>query len=356
MNEKRHSPPDTPVTEPAAPLAFSDMAKELTPNGESAIELAMLAVNGLILYAAETTAQNIDSDIDGNWPDLVKAARSMTERIVHTAALDERVPVIDFMNEFDAQADNASEYPEEVIDVSPEHKEAGLRGLAWYARELIVTAGLDCEPHIKDAQNMMSNFTARWDFLQPPYNRFNDAINAELDVLRTEAEKSAPGLVKQVQRLRDRLAENYAVYKRDTLDLGKEGIFYAAAEIFPVIEAYEYFSQEHRYRESEINFLLKFENPLEFVSDRWAATSVAHARTIEGIFADQERTLQKGGYTLMPDDPDPAPNVSETPQKAADTGEKLSVMERIRQAAKDAKEQPHTLKDSPGRKKPGQEL
>ena len=71
------------------------------------------------------------------------------------------------------------------------------------------------------------------------------------------------------QLLQDRLADNFAVYKQDMLELGSDGLFKSAAEIAAVSEAFDYFSTEHGFDESEVDFLLKFENPLEFLSDKW---------------------------------------------------------------------------------------
>jgi len=70
-------------------------------------------------------------------------------------------------------------------------------------------------------------------------------------------------------RLRERLAENFNEYKRDMLDMDKEKIFFAANEIAPIQQAYEYFSQEHSYSKDEVDFLLKFQNPLERHSGRF---------------------------------------------------------------------------------------
>ena len=169
---------------------------------------------------------------------------------------------------------------------------------------------------------------------------------------------AAPGIEDLEQQLRDRLKDNYEVFKRDTMDQSKEGIFYSAAEILPVMNAYAYFTQEHKYIESDVDFLLKFENPLELITDRWSAAPVhvSYTQIVDGIFNDQERTLEKGGYTLMPDEPDPVPAAPEAPQKIAETSERPSVLDRIRQHAKEARERPAVPKDAPDRKKSGPEL
>ena len=154
----------------------------------------------------------------------------------------------------------------------------------------------------------------------------------------------------QEQRLMDRLADNYSRFKRDRLASDKETIFYSAAEIHPIMESYEYFAHEHQYTESEVEFLLKFKNPLELISDRWSAASVVHDRIVEDVFAAQEWTLKKGGYALVPDEQTPVPPENARPVANAD--ERPSTLDEIRRARKDMRERPATPKnDTLGRKK-----
>ena len=155
------------------------------------------------------------------------------------------------------------------------------------------------------------------------------------------------------QQLQDRLADNFAAYKRDILDLSGEGIFKSAAEIAAVSESFEYFSKEHVFDESEVDFLLKFENPLEVISDRWNITLEHLSNTLDAIFDNQEHTLEKGGYNLMSDKSASAPAVPETPKTAVQSvgkDEQPSVMEQIRQAAKEIRERTAEPKDTPGKK------
>jgi len=476
------NPPDT---EPS-PLTFADLGRELTRNGESSTELALLAVNGLIIFAAETTAQNYKTDRDSDWAEKVSAAQKITGEIIHFTALDERMPVIDFFNEFENQEENAREYPDQIFEPSPEQKEAGLRGLAWYACEMLTTLGLENENKVTDVQSMMAAFAAQWETLQPLYERLNNGIQAEISELRTAAlnfvpedfdqvveaavvaevdaeiftelrqrlidraqqnwdvfrntplvttpediyhrairvvarrdanifindykdftaeqvnclllfanpvdlvagyldpksdieempgilasirddlenlkqhyalapDPSAPTLDELVQRLRDRLDDNYEVYMTDTMDLSKTEIFKLAGDIANTQNAYEYFTEDHVYSESEVSFLLKFQFPLQVLSDGWQNRLPVDEERIEGIFDSQEYTL-KSGYELMPDEPDPVPAAS-VPLKVTDAAsEKPSVMDRIRQAALEAKERSATSKDTPDRKKSGPEL
>jgi hypothetical protein len=140
------------------------------------------------------------------------------------------------------------------------------------------------------------------------------------------------------------------------LDLSKDAIFKSASEIAAVTEVYEYVTQEHCFMESEVEFLLKFQNPLDVLSDGRNAQLYDVRDTIDWIMKDQERTLQKGGYELMPDDSEYASVVPEAPQKAEATGEKTSVMDRIRQHAAEQRELPNLPKDAPSRKKYDPEL
>ena len=55
----------------------------------------------------------------------------------------------------------------------------------------------------------------------------------------------------------------------EALRLGKEGLFYDAPEITSVLQSHEYFRNEYAFTTGQAEFLLKFQNPLELVSDRW---------------------------------------------------------------------------------------
>jgi hypothetical protein len=166
------------------------------------------------------------------------------------------------------------------------------------------------------------------------------------------ADPSAPSLDDMVAQLRGRLAENYEVFKRDMLDTGKENIFYSAAEILPVQEAYSYFAHEHNYLESDVAFLLKFQNPLELVSDRWSDRRGV-TEMVDAIFKNQERTISQGGYALAADEPEPARSVVETPEKSAAAVEKPSVLAQLREARNAPKE---PRRDNPQKDRGGPEL
>jgi len=152
------------------------------------------------------------------------------------------------------------------------------------------------------------------------------------------------------QQLQERLADNFAVYKQDIMDLNKDELFKSAAEIASVSEAFAYFSTEHGFIESEVDFLLKFENPLELLSEKWDVGLRNLPNTLDAIFGNQERTLQKGGYTLISDEPSPVISAAPARNNAGADG-KLSVIEQIRQAAKESRERTIDPKETPGKKK-----
>jgi hypothetical protein len=111
-----------------------------------------------------------------------------------------------------------------------------------------------------------------------------------------------------------------------------------------VRQSYEYFRDEHAFTTGQAEFLLKLENPLELMSDKWSDRIGDLRGSVSAVFHDQERTLRSGSYALAPDE-----SVSEPPRSSAGRDEKTSVLDLIRQAARDAKDRPAVLKDSPGR-------
>jgi hypothetical protein len=129
------------------------------------------------------------------------------------------------------------------------------------------------------------------------------------------------------QRLCDRLTKNFADYKSEMMDASKESLFKSAAEIASAQEAFDYFTQEYDFRASDLDFLLKFQNPLELLSDKWVSPFNDVNGRVASIFSEQERTLQKGGYILAPDE-----HSSSEPNRAAHENETgyTSVVDRIR--------------------------
>lgn len=152
-------------------------------------------------------------------------------------------------------------------------------------------------------------------------------------------ESSEPHGLDKEELLRNRLAKNYDDYSVTILDYEKRELFNEAEQIASVKQAYDYLTEEHSFSESEVDFLLKFENPLEVFSDRWSATINDVSYDVRNFFEDQERALKWGGYELVPEDSLP----TDASHKAIGA-EKLSVMDKIRKAREEAKENPATRK------------
>ena len=183
-------------------------------------------------------------------------------------------------------------------------------------------------------------------YIDTPENR--DAIADHFEQHRL----SLPAEPALVQALGDRLDDNFAGYKDEMMRLEKTHIFNDASEISAVQQAYGYFREEHHYTTGQADFLLKLENPLELVSDRWGDGIGGVRDVVNAIFSDQERTLRGGSYILAPD----TAGTTDAHRPLAGTGEKPSVMEQIRRAAKEARERPAVPKDAPGHKKCETEL
>ena len=158
-------------------------------------------------------------------------------------------------------------------------------------------------------------------------------------------EANAVYLEEPENRLRDRLAENFGTYERDMLNMDKEKIFYKANQIVTVMQAYEYFSREHSFTKAEVDFLLKFQNPLKMISDRWAGMPEPR-NMINAMLRDKERILRQSNYALMPDGADAAliapkyPSTEqEHPQEAIAADGKPIVKGETKQEEEEAKEQ-----------------
>jgi len=153
--------------------------------------------------------------------------------------------------------------------------------------------------------------------------------------------------------LQDRLDENFAEYKAEALRFGKSELFGSAADIAAVSQSYEYFRNEHAFTTGQAEFLLKLQDPLELISDKWCKQIQDISYVVKDIFSDQERVLDGRIYALASDG---RADAGKPQRPAVKADEKPSVMEQIRQAAKEARERPADAKDITGRKKSGPEL
>lgn len=174
-------------------------------------------------------------------------------------------------------------------------------------------------------------------YVDTPENR--EVITKHFEQLRL----SSPAEPDVVFDVHNRLEECLEEYKEETLCLKKSEIYESAVEIATMLQAYEYFIYEHPFTTGQAEFLLKFQNPLELLSDK-IPLGYNLCDSAEYILSEehQEQILKSGSYELISDD-------SVTPQDKTNTtlgsGEKPSVIDEIRQSQKDAREHPPTQKD-----------
>ena len=304
---------------------------------------------------------NLTSDaLSQTAPELTPAQKALDEPDAfdnaEVTALRERL-----INKLDA---NLANYFDDlrgrdvIISVDKSSDIAAMTGAHYYLTELhnFHTSELNYLLQFKEPLQVVAD-EFRWDFAienrsDIMWNVFHkqDALKNGRHALMSESE--IPSFEELEQRLQNRLVDNFAVYKRDMMDLSGEELFKSAAEIASVSEAFDYFSKENGFIESEVEFLLKFENPLEFLSDKWDVGLRDLNHILEGIFDNQGRTLQNGGYALISDESSPiVPVTSANERGKTETNEKLSVMEEIRQAQKNANNRSTEPKETHGKKK-----
>jgi hypothetical protein len=106
-------------------------------------------------------------------------------------------------------------------------------------------------------------------------------------------------IIEKQKRLMRRIEKNFADYKASVLKLDKQSIFDKAAEIASVKHVAQYMTNIHGYYERDIDYLLKFQNPLELVADHYQLNLHAELNTVIARICDtQDHTSD---YPLMPE-------------------------------------------------------
>lgn len=77
------------------------------------------------------------------------------------------------------------------------------------------------------------------------------------------------GSVLRVRELTDRLSQNLSDYRDSLLTLDKEEIISDAGMIAAVSDTHYYLTESHDFEDSEVDYLLLFENPLALVAEKW---------------------------------------------------------------------------------------
>lgn len=137
------------------------------------------------------------------------------------------------------------------------------------------------------------------------------------------------------QLLIERLDKNLADYRDHLMGFDQWALIDMAARIAHTQEVHDYLVDRYGFREGEIEYLLRFQNPLEVVTDAWEVQrqDIADLDFIMHSVCDRKDSL--ADYPLYTEAEKPA------------TGQKSSILGQLRDAAKDAQAQPP--KDGPGK-------
>jgi len=100
------------------------------------------------------------------------------------------------------------------------------------------------------------------------------------------------------EKLMRRIEKNFADYKASVLKLDKQSIFDKAAEIAAVKRVLHYMTNIHGYYERDIDYLLKFQNPLKLVADRYQVNTRAYLHDVIARICDTQDIT--GDYPFMP--------------------------------------------------------
>jgi len=156
------------------------------------------------------------------------------------------------------------------------------------------------------------------------------------------------------EQLIGRLNANLTEYVHSLHDFCEEEIIGTSSEIAAMAGAHYYLTEIHNFHTSELEYLLKFQNPLQVVADQFEleAEIENHSAVIRDIF-DSQSALH-GDYALADAGTNalsPAANVAAHGQ---DAGENPSVLERIHRAREDAKANPAPQREARGNDRTGE--
>ncbi|MDR2515406.1 MAG: DUF3848 domain-containing protein [Christensenellaceae bacterium] len=145
----------------------------------------------------------------------------------------------------------------------------------------------------------------------------------------------------QKRELFQRLDSNLSEYCESLMSADKREIIGMAEEIAAQYAARDYLKSGYEFREGEVEYLLSFKHPLAVVANQWPGTMdglVPMDSVVQDILTDR---ASHGDY-LKADAP-------HTPTAVAKATEKTSVMDTIRHAREDAKNNPAPHKDTTGK-------
>jgi len=106
----------------------------------------------------------------------------------------------------------------------------------------------------------------------------------------------------KLELLIDCLNKNLEDYHDSLMGFGNRELIAMAGTISSMSDAHFYLTEHHEFDGSEIDFLLKFQNPLNVVADFWAERNLDMSDmsfALENIFSKQDAVLEE--YPLMSD-------------------------------------------------------
>lgn len=102
------------------------------------------------------------------------------------------------------------------------------------------------------------------------------------------------------EKLIKRLERNYADYRAKIARMDTTEIFESIEEITATKEMYEYLSDRHRFEPGQLDYLLRFQNPLEVLCDLYVSGCWNKDDTMENIVqtaCDKQESL--ANYPLV---------------------------------------------------------
>ncbi|MDR2088510.1 MAG: hypothetical protein LBP73_04040 [Clostridiales Family XIII bacterium] len=180
-------------------------------------------------------------------------------------------------------------------------------------------------------------------YLDTPENR------ALIGRVSEETRLAMPATGELLRKLHARLDECYGRWENVTRMRDKKFLFDDAESIAATRLSYGYFRNEYEFTVGRAEFLLKFENPLDLLSDRWADSALLVARrTAKAVFGDRNRTPEHG-------DCRPASEAARQPLIQTREDGLTSVLDTLRRARENPPEHAPNP-DRPERNKPDHDL
>jgi hypothetical protein len=101
-------------------------------------------------------------------------------------------------------------------------------------------------------------------------------------------------------RLLQRIDRNYADYREKIARMDLQGIFQKAVEIASTKEMYEYLNDRHQFEPEQLDYMLRFQNPLEVLRDQYVSGCWNKDDALENVVqtaCDRQEALSD--YPLM---------------------------------------------------------